>query len=60
MEMGGRNRMSFRKKSAAGTPLKRVAWGKSGEKDFRVFYRLTFSEVTFGLQCYWKRESIRG
>jgi hypothetical protein len=28
--------MSFRKKSAAGTPLKRVAWGKSGEKDFRV------------------------
>ena len=27
---------AFRKKSAAGTSLNRVAWGKSGEKDSRI------------------------
>jgi len=34
--------------------------GQIWPERFQNFYRLTFSEVTFGLRCYRKGESIRG
>jgi len=44
----------------SGNVVEQSGLGQIWRERFQNFYHLTFSEVTFGLQCYWKRESIRG